>query len=118
MMYHLFLNLLGKVAKKDKTSDQNPRGAKIKFPQCISYFVSSCKLDLTFFAACGPGEGVDTTEGSDTRGQCVGKSFDISDRNNFEPLTSLNRSLRKNTMSPFKFSAVTVVEFLGGAGEN
>ena len=77
--------------------------------------MSSCKLDLTFFAACGAGEGVDATEGSATLGQCVGKSFDISDRNNFEPLTSLNRSLRKNTMSPFKFSAVTVVEFLGGA---
>ena len=35
MMYHLFLNLFGKVAKKDKMSDQNPRGAENKFPQCI-----------------------------------------------------------------------------------
>ena len=72
---------------------------------------------LLFFAACGQGLVPDTNDQNPTFGTCIGKSFDISDRNNFEPLTSLNRSLRKNTMSPFKFSAVTVVEFLGGAGQ-
>ena len=73
---------------------------------------------LLFFAACPAGQVPDVDPASATFGTCIGKSFDISDRNNFEPLTSLNRSLRKNTMSPFKFSVVTVMEFLGGAGEN
>ena len=73
---------------------------------------------LLFFAACANANEVpDADPASATFGTCIGKSFDISDRNNFEPLTSLNRSLRKNTMSPFKFSAVMVVEFLGGAGD-
>ena len=80
--------------------------------------MSSCKLDLTFFAACLAGTVPDADPASATFGTCIGKSFDIEDQNNFEPSTSLNRSLRKNTMSPFKFSAVTVLEFLGGAGEN
>ena len=35
MVYHLFQNLFGNGPKKDKMSDQNPRGAETKFPQCM-----------------------------------------------------------------------------------
>ena len=33
-MYHLFQNLFGNGVKIDKMSDQKPRGAETKFPQC------------------------------------------------------------------------------------